>query len=210
MTPKTLADATVALVVADDSPIRNAKDFAGKTIAVQALKDLNEFSTRAWLDKNGGDSKSVKFIELPSPEMSAELQKHIIDGAEMSTPFLTVEILKQSLRIVGVPYEAVASAFLVNGWYAKREWLNANRDTAQRFALAVTEAQKWANEHPKESEKILAGVSKIAPDILSKMPRATLADHLNPALLQSIIDMAARYQAIPASFPAADLYEQFP
>ena len=206
--PKTLADATVALVVNADSPITDAKGFAGKTIAVQALKDLNEYSTEAWLDQNGGNSKSVKFIEVPSPEMGAELQKHLIDGAEMSTPFLTVGVVKQKLRVVGVPYEAVASTFVVNGWYAKHDWVEANRDTARRFAQAVTEAQKWANLHPEESAKILAKNSKLSPEILSKMPRAILGERLTASLLQPAIDMAARYHAIRASFPAADMFEQ--
>lgn len=206
--PKNLSDATVGLVVTADSPITNAKGFSGKTIAVQALKDLNQYATEAWIDQNGGDSASVKFIEVPSPEMAAELQKRLIDGAEMSTPFLNALVLKQSLRVVGVPYAAVASSFVANGWYSKRDWLDANRDTARRFAQAVTEAQKWANAHPDESAKILATVSKISPDIISNMPRATLGDRLTGPLLQPVIDLAAKYHAIPAPFPAAELFEQ--
>ena len=56
------------LVVAATSPIRQAKDLNGKTIACTALHSVAETAPRAWIDENGGDSSLVvKFIEFPLP-----------------------------------------------------------------------------------------------------------------------------------------------
>ena len=55
---------TTALVVSSASPYHTAKDLTGKTIAVNALTGIQQIASEAWLDKNGGDSTSVKFVEL--------------------------------------------------------------------------------------------------------------------------------------------------
>ncbi len=57
------------LCVAKDGPIHAAKDFAGQTIAVSALKDLTDLAQQQYLEKNGVDTSTVKTIELPFAEM---------------------------------------------------------------------------------------------------------------------------------------------
>ena len=51
------APPTTILAVRSDSPIHSAKDFAGKTIACNTLRDLQQAAVMTWLDKNGGDLK---------------------------------------------------------------------------------------------------------------------------------------------------------
>jgi NitT/TauT family transport system substrate-binding protein len=47
------------LAVPVDSPIHSAKDLTGKTIAISGIGGITEIGSRNWLDKSGGDSKSV-------------------------------------------------------------------------------------------------------------------------------------------------------
>ncbi len=50
------------------SPIKTASDLNGKTVGIVALKTMQHAAALAWIDKHGGDSKSVKFIEVPFPK----------------------------------------------------------------------------------------------------------------------------------------------
>src|SRR5579875_2932204 len=59
--PVTLAVVTV------DSPIKTARDLAGKTASAAALNDIVTLSLNAWTDKNGGDSSAIKWVEIPTP-----------------------------------------------------------------------------------------------------------------------------------------------
>ncbi len=59
------ANSSAELVVASDSTIKSGADLNGKTIAVGSLKELNQLAAMAWVDKHGGDSKTLQFIELP-------------------------------------------------------------------------------------------------------------------------------------------------
>src|SRR6185437_7554997 len=80
---------TSMLLVAKSSPLRTAKDFAGKTVAVNGLKNITQLSVQLWLDENGGDSNAVKFLELPFSEMGAALDGGRVDAALFAEPDAT-------------------------------------------------------------------------------------------------------------------------
>jgi NitT/TauT family transport system substrate-binding protein len=66
-------DAWDSLLVAKNSAIKSPKDLEGKTIGVNAVKNMNELCVRAVLTRAGVDVSKVKFIEVPFPEMPATL-----------------------------------------------------------------------------------------------------------------------------------------
>ena len=51
------------LCVDPSSPIKGAKDLAGKKIALNGLRIVAHAALEAWLDKNGTDPKGVGFLE---------------------------------------------------------------------------------------------------------------------------------------------------
>ena len=61
---------TSALIVAANGPVKSAKDLNGKTIGITGVKNITQIAAMAWLDQNGGDSSTVKFIELKFSEMA--------------------------------------------------------------------------------------------------------------------------------------------
>ena len=52
---------------------------------------------------------------------------------------------------------------------------------------------------------LLSKLTKIDPKVVQTMHRSTYADRVDTRYLQSPIDVAARYQVIPATFPAQDV-----
>jgi NitT/TauT family transport system substrate-binding protein len=195
---------TNALIVAKNSPIHGPKDLIGKTIGVIALGDINTIAIRAWLERSGVDAKSVRFLELPNPQMSAAIDRGAVDAAIVSSPALAPAM--QTGRVAGLPYSAVSEHFAINAWYAKKDWVAAHRDTVARFTRAVTEAQLWANKNHADSAKILIADAKLDPDLVASMTRATFAPKLEDTLIQPLIDLMAKYGRIAAPFPASDLY----
>ena len=194
---------TAALIVSRATALRSAKDFAGKTIAIPALGDLGTISTQAWLDKSGVDSRSVRFVEVPNPQMTAAVERGTVDGALLSSPAL--EAALGTCKIFGVPYAAIADAFLVNAWYARADWVTAHRDAVRAFARAIVEAQDWAVHNREASGKMLATFNKVDPAVVARMTRTSYAPRLDPQAIQPVIDAAARYGSIPATFAATEL-----
>ena len=56
-----------AIVIGTNATFKTGKDLNGKTLGTAGLNTIAEYLPRAWIDKNGGDSSTVKFIEMPFP-----------------------------------------------------------------------------------------------------------------------------------------------
>jgi hypothetical protein len=62
----------------------------------------------------------------------------------------------------------------------------------------------WANKNPQKSGEILAKYTKLDPAAISTMARVHYAEQLTPALMQPLIDEAAKYNGFK-SFPSQEL-----
>jgi NitT/TauT family transport system substrate-binding protein len=193
---------TQALIVPANSPLQQAKDLNGKTIAVSTLHSLADLGARVWIDQNGGDSSTVKFTEVPFPAIPAALDAGRIDAAWVVEPFITVA--RKTNRVLFYGFDGIAKHFVVGAWVATRQWANDHPDLVSRFAAVIHDTAVWANKNPQQSGDILAKYVKIDPAVIAAMARNHYAEQLSPALMQPLIDAAAKYNGFKA-FPAQDL-----
>lgn len=193
---------TSALLVAKNSPFKTAKDLNGKTIGITGVKNITQIGTMAWMDQNGGDPSTVRFIELPFSQMAPAITAGRIDAGVTAEPDLSAAIAGDS-RIIGLVYSAIANTFTVGAWFATSTWAKANADTAKRFVAAIDDAGRWANHNQAASGKILEKYTKIR--ITPGMKRVVFSEKFDPSLMQPVIDATAKYKVIKASFPATDL-----
>jgi NitT/TauT family transport system substrate-binding protein len=199
LSPATTHDA--ALVVAENSTIHQAKDLNGKIVATNTLHSLSDIAPRLWMDQNGGDSTTVKFVEVPFSAMSAALEAGRIDAGWIVEPSLGVV---KNGRVVFYGYDVIAKHFLLGAWFTTAQWAKDHSDAVKRFAAAIRETAAWANKNPEKSGEILAKYTKIDPSVIAMMVRAHFADQLTPALMQPLIDVSAKYNGF-ARFPAEEL-----
>jgi NitT/TauT family transport system substrate-binding protein len=186
-----------ALCVLSDGPIKTAKDLEGKTIAATALADANTLAVKAWVDQNGGDSTTLRLVELPFSEMRAALQRGTVAAAPIVEPALSNAKKEGGIRVLLPPFWNVFGRnFLVGGWFARTDWLKANAGLARRYAATIYATGKWANEHPNESADILAKAAKLDPQVVRGMGRAPYGDALTPAMIQSMLDSMYKYKLI--------------
>lgn len=194
-----------ALILPATSPVRQAKDLNGKIIAVPALHSIAAIGLREWLDKNGGDSTSIKYVEIPFPAMPAALDAGRVDAAWEAEPF--VGIAKKGRRVLAYGFDGIAKRFLIAAWFTTPQWANEHRDLISRFATVIHETAVWANENPKQSGEILAKYTKISPTVIATMTRSHFAEDLSAALMQPLIDASAKYNGF-SPFPAQELIYQ--
>lgn len=183
---------TAVMCVAANSPIRDVKDLAGKTIAVSSLKDGTNLAADAYLTKGGVNLASVKVIEMPFALMGAALARGTIQAAVMSEPAVTVSLEARQTRIFGKAFDAISSMFLISGWFTTSDWYKRNAAIANRFAAAMYETARWANVNHDATATILLGHSKLDPTVAKKMMRCQFAQTLDPRLLDPVLELAAR------------------
>ena len=190
---------TTTLMVPNESNVRTARDLAGKTLAAAGLKTITEFAPRRWIDANGGDSSSVKFVEMSMPQIIEAFAAGRIDAAVLAEPYLSEA--KRVARTIANVYDAIAPRFLVGAFFTSLDWAKGNADTVQRFGQAIAESTRWANTHHSESAEILGKYSKLDPGIATSMLRIGYAERFVISEMQPMIDTLAQYGGIPEAFP---------
>ncbi len=195
------------LMVPADSPVKTAKDLNGKTVAVNGIKNITQLATEAWSDQNGGNWKSLNFVEMGFPQMPAALAAHRVDAAFVSEPIVSSALRSGVARNIGTPYDAIAPEFTISVWFVTGAWSKANPGLVRRLSTIFRQTSAWANSHDAESAQILSGITKLPISVVGGMTRSRFAETVTAKSLQPIIDTAARYGLLAKPFPAADLID---
>ena len=197
---------TGLLASAAASTIRTAKDLNGKTIALLSLKNFTELSTRYWMDKNGGDSKTVHFIELPYAAMMDAVKAGRVDAAVLdNTADPTLGKPGDPLHLLSAVFFSVAPRIEGAVWYSTTTWIAAHPAVAKRFVAVMKQTAEWANVHHRESADILAAHISRTADQINGGKRVMYGTSIQPALIQPELDLAFKYGLLAAPVPARDV-----
>lgn len=194
---------SAAIIVTKRSPIQTAKDLAGKTIAVDSLKNLAYIALASWAEKNGLDITSVRVTEVPMSAMGAALAAGRIDAASILEPALNRAIANDDARVIARHFDAIAPEFLEGAWICTADYAKRHPDVVRRFADAMADASRWANKNPDAAGAVLEAYSKSPPTPIQY--RTFFPERLRATDVQLLVDAAARYGVIDRTFPAAEL-----
>ena len=196
--------ASTLLLVPTDSPARTGRDLNGKTVAVNALGGSPHVAVEAWIDQNGGDSSTVKYIEMTFSAMGPALAAKRIDAGILNEPVLT-DALGNGARILGDAYGAIAPYWLTDCLVATESYIAAHADDVRHFSAALHQAAIWSNRNHDKTADMVAKLLKIDTPIVQKMHRAIFAEQLTPAMIQPVIEAGLKYGAITKPMRAEEL-----
>jgi NitT/TauT family transport system substrate-binding protein len=195
---------TLAVVVRDAS-VKSGKDFNGKTLACNVSRGFGSLITNAWIDNNGGDSKTVKWVEFPFGALVAATQKGTIDGYCAPEPFIDLGGAA-GLHVLAMDKNPVAATYIQGGWFASKPFIKKHPSIINAFSLAIREANEWANQNPDATAAILSKYSKVPVNVISAMKmRGQYQAKFEPHTMQPLIDAAAKYGYIASRFPVSDI-----
>lgn len=188
------------------SPIKTAKDLDGKIVAVNGLNNISSVSVQAYVEGNGGDWKSVKFVEMPFPAMPEAVRTGRVDAASIDAANEQLLMKPDSdLRRLANVFDAVGTHFTPSCWFTTTAWADAHPAAAKAFIAVMAETATWANANHAASAVILAKYLNKTPAAIGAITRAPYATKLTPDLVQPSIDVAAKFGLIKTAFPATDL-----
>jgi NitT/TauT family transport system substrate-binding protein len=190
------------LVVRKDSSIRTAADLNGKIVAGDAPNDIGTVSVRIWVDRNGGDGKSLRMTELSPREQLAAIDQGRIDTAALKPPYLTAAMQSGRFRVIGKPLDAVAPHFLFSCWIATNDYITKNPDTVKAFADALSESARYTNAHQAETIAMVAKFSGQDPAVIGAGVRSVIGETITLADVQKPLDFAFKYGVIDKTYEA--------
>jgi NitT/TauT family transport system substrate-binding protein len=202
-------DPVTALIVAKSSSIRTAKDLDGKTIGEPSLEGPGKVATAKWLKDHGADVSTIKFVEIPQPNMGAAVARGTVAAATTNEPSLTPAL--EENRVLGYPYDAIGKQVELTAWFASDEWIAKNPAVAQQFIAAMREAAAWANQAPNHgrSGAILAGYSGLPPELIAKMRRSAYGEVFDLQMMQPMLDEALAQHSLATHADARSLISRY-
>lgn len=201
--------ATSAIVVLKDTPYHIGADLNGKTVGSVSLGDTMAASIQAWIDQGGGDSKSIKIIEVPASAAIEALQAGRISAATMNEPAVSQALAGGNTRLLANTNAAISKKFLQALFVVMAPTAATKADAMQRYAAAMREASAYTNAHMAETVDLVSAYSGVAPAVVARSARFVDAATIDPALIQPVIDVLVKYNLTSPSFPASQLISPY-
>jgi NitT/TauT family transport system substrate-binding protein len=185
-------DAWDRLLVDRDGPIRRARDLEGRTIAVNARRNMNELCVRAVLARRGVDVSSVRFAKVPFPQMPAALRSGRVDAIAAVEPFVSVARGDGARGLLSY-FAGLNPRMTVATYFATESFIETNTDTVTRFARAMRRSLRYAQSHPDEVRAIVPTYTRIPAEVAQRMALPYWSTDLNQASIELVSSLSRRF-----------------
>jgi len=177
-----------AILVRKDSSIKAPKDLAGKTIALNTRKNIDDLFVREYLEKNNVDPNKVKFVEIPFPNMEAALLSGDIDAIATNEPYVTFALLHGKSKVLDYNYIALEPKVEISTYVVSEDWLQKNPAIADKFLRAFSKSTDYILTHESEVRTIIAKYTKLDQTQAQQITLPTFGKRLTTLALQKMID----------------------
>lgn len=129
--------------------IKTTADLAGKTVAVNTLKGLGDFTVGEAVRNAGGDPDRVKYVELAFPDMAAVLKKGDVDAVWVPEPYLT-QLTGEGLgHLVGYTTQESLPGLASYVFTSAK----TDKELVERMTRALNKTLEYADDHTAEVQK---------------------------------------------------------
>jgi NitT/TauT family transport system substrate-binding protein len=181
-----------AVVVPADSPIQSAADLAGRTVAVNNLKNIGEVTVRKVVEDAGADASTIKFVELGFPDMPAAVANGSVDAAWVVEPFVSVATGQGARTVVSNFAEAVDD-LTVSTYFTTQQVTQSDPELVDNFQAAIQESLQYANDNPDEVRRIITTYTSITPEVAEKMALPAFPQEVNVESMKTVAELMQEY-----------------
>jgi NitT/TauT family transport system substrate-binding protein len=185
-----------AVIVKPDSPVQDAADLAGRTVAINSINNISDTVVREAVRQAGGDAESVKFAELPFPNMVAAVADGSVDAAFTVEPFATVG-RSQGMRAVASPYTQTDANLTVAGYFTSDQYAQQHPEVVKAFAEAMVEAQQYATDHSDEVRAVLGSYTQIEAGVAADLTLPRYQTEINRDSVARLLELGVGDGVIP-------------
>jgi NitT/TauT family transport system substrate-binding protein len=156
-----------------DSPVKNLAGLEGRTVAINAPKNILFLLAASVLAEHGISPSRVRFISVPFPGMSGALKSGAASAALMPEPFASGGEEAQGIVPLTDLDQGATTSFPVAGYVVTRQWAAKYPRTLAAFYRALEQGQQIADNSRAAVEQAMIDIP--APFGVSKQTAAVLA-----------------------------------
>ena len=128
-------------------------------MAVNALSNIGPLSINYAVEEAGGDS-TIKYVEVPFPDMIAALEAGRVDAAWVVEPF-AFQGIGAGMRSIFAPFEAVSPNLTIATYFANEQYIEQHGEIVDKFVRAMEKSLAYTQAHPEAARKAVLTYTKI-------------------------------------------------
>jgi len=185
-----------------DSPIKTLNQLEGKTVGINAPKNILYLLAASVLAEHDIPVNSVHFTSIALPLMAAALKSGKIQAAVLPEPFASEAAQQYGIIPLADLNQGATASFPIQGYVVTRQWAAMYPHTLTAFSAALQQGQEIADTNRASLERAMEHV----PDGLgvSKETAAIMAVDVYPVgsvdnvRLQRVADVMSQFLGFPA------------
>jgi NitT/TauT family transport system substrate-binding protein len=173
------------VVARTGSDIKSTADLRGKSLAVNTLRGLGEFTVGEAVRKAGGNPTDVPYVELPFPDMPAALTNANVDAVWVPEPFLTQLITGGTGQLVGYTTQESVPGLASYVFTSER----TDADLVERMTRALNKMLEYGEAHTDEVQTAAVEITGIPLETLQKSGMESFGTDLHEDTLRTVADL---------------------
>jgi NitT/TauT family transport system substrate-binding protein len=189
------------VMVPEDSTATGLADLAGQRIAVNTLNNINDSVVSEGMRQEGGDPKSIEYVEMPFPDMVAQLEAGNVDAIAAVEPFVTLAEATGARRVYA-QYAQPVKDLSVAGYFTTDQKIQQDPELVEAFTAAMKESQQYATDHPEEAKAMLPTYTSLKPEVIEELTMPRFPQEHDIASLERIAEISREsglIEEIPAT-----------
>lgn len=180
-----------ALLVKEDSPLRNLQDLAGKRIGVFPGSTATNLLRKFLADK-GIDVSKITFVPMPPQNHLTALLEGSIDVVHAYEPTIAIALSRGGVRrLYGSVYAEMLNRNPQGVAAISARFLQEHPQAAGKVIRALERAMLFMREHEREARQILARRMNLQPKVANRSVFLHMLPHLeiDSSVFQKYSDM---------------------
>jgi NitT/TauT family transport system substrate-binding protein len=181
-----------AVLVAKGSTAKTAADLVGRKVAINSLNNIGDTTIKTAVEKAGGDPSKIKFVEIPFPDMPAQLAAGRVDAAWESEPFRS-QIIADGGRVLFDNLTETYPTLQIAQWFTSTQTKAKDPKLIADFTAGINESMEYATAHPDEVRTALGTYTKVSPEVAKALVLPKWPTGLDEASTKAVGDAAHKY-----------------
>lgn len=206
----TMAPNIQEIVVPGGSKITKMSQLSGKTVTLNATKNIGQLLVTSMLQDNAVPVDTVHFNVQPFPKMGKLLAEHKLTAAWLPEPFISEFEEQYGVTPLADANQGAAESLPIEGYVVTQSWLNKYPHTAEAFKIAMEKAQAVAASDANAVQKSMTAFAQVPPLAASVLPSPGFPTDTQAGPLQRVITLMVELKLLNQGYNAANLIAKIP
>lgn len=192
------------LMVQADGPIQEPSDLEGETIGVNAVEGTAQLTLLEVLEREGVDTTTLDFVELPFPDMPGALSGGRVAAVAAVEPFVGA-IQQQGGELLVSFFAGLEPGMTIGTYFTLDRTIEEDPELVERFATAMNESLEYAEANQEEAREVIRTYTEIPPQAIEQMALPPWQSDLNTPTIDLMAELAQEHGFTEERVPTEEL-----